>query len=188
MILLEKPTPSSPHLHFEPEIHRRKQISGIKFLIGCFLAFAATAATIGLITIANQTFQLVSFSHRYLYQNQTLDAVTNRSLVVQPLIDDDQTFDLVVTIWHQPPPEEMHAKFAASLAKSNRKTAEAASVSLANTTTTAVIREVTISDEESFSIDSFAIPVFSDTVFKRLRLRDQHVFAEVNFSIPTEIL
>ena len=173
-------TPSSRSLPLQPDTRRKNRISVKKFVLSCFLFFAGIAA-VGLIAIADQASQLVSFSHRYLYQNQTLDAVTNRSLVVQPLIDNDQTFDLVVTIWRWLSPKEMSDQRA-----SNRKAAASATpantTSLANTTSAAVapmLEPVLMEHEKA---------VFSNTVFKGLRLRDAHVFQDVNFSIPTKLL
>ena len=172
-------TPSS--LPLQPEIGRKKQISVIKFLLSCFLLFPGITAVVGLIAIANQASQLVSFSHRYLYQNQTLDAVTNRSLVVQPLIDNDQTFDLVVTIRRQLSRKEMSDQHASW--RSNRKAA--ASATPANTTSFANTTSAAVAPMGHFFAEK---AVFSNTVFKGLRLRDMHIFQDVNFSIPTELL
>ncbi|KAF5364904.1 hypothetical protein D9758_008143 [Tetrapyrgos nigripes] len=51
------------------------------------------------VTTAHKAYQWAAHPHEYLYQNQTLSEVANRSLVVQPLINKEQTFDVAVSVW-----------------------------------------------------------------------------------------
>ncbi|KAK7028330.1 hypothetical protein R3P38DRAFT_3394488 [Favolaschia claudopus] len=52
--------------------------------------------------IGQHLFEFKNFAHTRIYQNQTLEEVTNRASVVRPLIDESQTFDIAVTVWTLP--------------------------------------------------------------------------------------
>ncbi|KAF9029395.1 hypothetical protein BDP27DRAFT_1349663 [Rhodocollybia butyracea] len=56
-----------------------------------------------------QTKAFLMNPNQRFYQNQTIDQVTDRSLVVQPLIGENQAFDIGVTIWARASPEEERA-------------------------------------------------------------------------------
>ncbi|KAJ7580159.1 hypothetical protein C8J56DRAFT_276505 [Mycena floridula] len=87
-----------------------------------------------------------------LYQNQTLDQVQNRSLVIQPLIGSDQTFDIAVSVWQRRIGEELDQIPWGAPWKGYRHKA-----------------------------------LYSDVVFRGLRLADKHVRAEVKYQIPTAL-
>ncbi|KAJ6460665.1 hypothetical protein C8R47DRAFT_121211 [Mycena vitilis] len=55
--------------------------------------------------IGQQLFWFTTFSHSRIYQNQTLGEIKNRAVVVRPLIDEHQTFDIVASIWTLPADE-----------------------------------------------------------------------------------
>ncbi|KAJ7580148.1 hypothetical protein C8J56DRAFT_962341 [Mycena floridula] len=101
----EKPSPISP-IDAEGPLHvdarpRRKAGSGFKFLLcgaGVILLFILSA---GLFLLARNAYEYATFAHTSLYQNQTLDQVQDRSLVVQPLIGSDTTFDIAVSVWQR---------------------------------------------------------------------------------------
>ncbi|KAE9398375.1 hypothetical protein BT96DRAFT_37043 [Gymnopus androsaceus JB14] len=58
--------------------------------------------------VKSETKSIISSArgNRTLYQNQTLDEVTDRSKVVQPLLGENQLFDIGVTIWARATVEE----------------------------------------------------------------------------------
>ncbi|KAF9069793.1 hypothetical protein BDP27DRAFT_1447502 [Rhodocollybia butyracea] len=97
---------------------RKKYRVDSRLLVKCFyILFTRATFFIGLsvitrhlwstlVHINSETKVLLSNPNRKLYQNQTLDQVTDRSLVVQPLIGEDQYFDIGVTIWARASVEE----------------------------------------------------------------------------------
>lgn len=55
-----------------------------------------------LVNTGQQFFWFTTFSHSRVFQNQTLAEVKNRSSVVRPLIDENQSFDIALSIWTLP--------------------------------------------------------------------------------------
>ena len=49
--------------------------------------------------IASSIFNGMREPHDFLYENKTLAEVKNMSAVVRPLVDRDQKFDIVTTVW-----------------------------------------------------------------------------------------
>jgi hypothetical protein len=84
---------------------------------------------------------------------------TNRSGVVQPLLGLDDKFDIAVSIWQE--------------------------------TSDAERREHLRDKDRSAAIDwnnFFEKAIFSDVVFRGVRLSDTEMFMNITFTIPTEIL
>ncbi|KAG6876785.1 hypothetical protein C0993_000446 [Termitomyces sp. T159_Od127] len=79
--------------------------------------------------------------------------------VARPLIGPEQTFDLAVTVWLRTEEHEDDLD-------PDREEEE-------------------VSEHPRFNPLPPAIPLYSDTVFRGLRLRDKDVFATVNFTVPT---
>ncbi|KAH0580386.1 hypothetical protein H2248_001887 [Termitomyces sp. 'cryptogamus'] len=77
------------------------------------------------------------------------------SEIARPLIGSEQTFDLAVTVWLRA--EEYEDD----------------------------IDDEEMSEHPRFSPISPAIPLYSDIIFRGLRLRDKNAFATVNFTVPT---
>jgi hypothetical protein len=108
--------------------------------------------------------------------------VKNKSSVVQPLISKEQTFDVAVSVWVRGTKKEEKAWRAIQAifdkAGRNPKT----------------LRMETGLDEEGLGFlntgDEKMLyhPIFSDIVFRGLRLSDKHVTASVNLTFPTEKL
>jgi hypothetical protein len=90
-----------------------------------------------------------NFSHSQVYQNQTLAEVKNRTAVVRPLIDENQLFDIAVSIW--------------TLSVDQRE------------------------DERNYG-DVAETPLYSDIVFRGVRLADKHLTRTLNYSLPTALL
>jgi hypothetical protein len=140
---------------------RRRPISGCKcLLITAFIIFLSTIIFF-LASVAKDVVTNLSNPHRALYQNASLDEVPNRALVVQPLIDRDQTFDIAATVWLRSGESIGHE--AAEARETRQGTIE----------TPAEVLES---------------PLYSDIIFRGLHLTDKNVFSIVNFTLPTDIL
>ncbi|KAJ7596372.1 hypothetical protein C8J56DRAFT_286974 [Mycena floridula] len=86
-------------LHVDPKIGRRASV-GFKITLGATVLVALIVLLPTLFALGRQVYGS-TFPHIDLHHNQTLDKVQDRSLVVQPLIGYDQTFDIAVTIWQK---------------------------------------------------------------------------------------
>ncbi|KAJ6588607.1 hypothetical protein B0H19DRAFT_212203 [Mycena capillaripes] len=85
----------------------RKRSSFCKFCLCINLVlFGLFLGTI-IFLLGESVFDLTQFSHSRLFQNQTLEEVKNRATVVRPLVDDNQTFDIAVSIWSLPIEERL---------------------------------------------------------------------------------
>ena len=174
--------PSSSQLDLNPGPPSRKRVSGTKCLLGGAAFFMCFIIISLLWLIIHSLYQTVYFSpHQFMYQNQTLGEVSNRSRVVRPLIDDEQTFDLAVTV------------------RIKRSDAERQSYELQHSPLVDTIRAKTKADVISDSRWAGFLqeqekwvmtekPVFSDVVFHGLKISDKNIFADVNFTIPTAVL
>ncbi|KAF5364908.1 hypothetical protein D9758_008147 [Tetrapyrgos nigripes] len=105
----------------------------------------------------------------FLYQNQTLSEVANRSTVIQPLINKDQTFDIAVSVW-------VRATSTEELEWKN---------SLDDDTRPDYLRWFDAYDNRNDHKQLYH-PLYSDVVFRGLRLSDKGIYASVNFTLPTE--
>ncbi|KIK54461.1 hypothetical protein GYMLUDRAFT_249403, partial [Collybiopsis luxurians FD-317 M1] len=79
-------------------------VTRILFFIGLVVVVRGLVSPLA--QLKQEAKLLVSSRYRAIYQNQTLDMVTNRTTVVQPLIGEDQLFDIGVTIWARATREE----------------------------------------------------------------------------------
>ncbi|KAJ3809983.1 hypothetical protein F5876DRAFT_77201 [Lentinula aff. lateritia] len=76
----------------------------VVFLVG--LSVIARSLSQMLTQVKLETKSLMWNRNRALYQNQSLEAIIDRSQVVQPLIRENQLFDIAVTIWARASKEE----------------------------------------------------------------------------------
>jgi hypothetical protein len=95
--------------------------------------------------------------HRALYQD--LRVTYGPEDVVHPLVDADQTFDIVATVWLRTDPREP----APNVTKDGTP----------------------VWHDPSALVET---AIFTETVFRGLQLRDKNVKAAVKFQVPTEIL
>ncbi|KAJ7172110.1 hypothetical protein C8R46DRAFT_1258051, partial [Mycena filopes] len=112
-------------------------------------------------------FKEFAFPHKSLYHAR--GSPYNSSEVIRPLITDEQTFDIAVTVWLRAPEDEE---------------AEFKRLSLEN----AAVRDEKPPEPVEMDLDDEEIletPLFSDIVFRGLRLSDKHALASVNFRLPT---
>ncbi|KAG6886858.1 hypothetical protein C0992_001980, partial [Termitomyces sp. T32_za158] len=77
--------------------------------------------------------------------------------IARPLIGSEQTFDLAVTVWLRTEEHEDDLNYA----------------------------DEEMSEHPRFNPIPPAIPLYSDTVFRGLRLSDKNTYATVNFTVPT---
>lgn len=145
---------------------RRKSITGCKCLLITAAVLFPISVILFLANIAHGLLQYGSSPHRALYQNATLAEVKNRGSVVQPLISKEQSFDIAATVWLRSAEGVGHAAFTP-----DKKTGKD------NTT----VRAPSEGDVQE-------IPLFSDIVFRGVRLTDKAVFATINYKLPTSVL
>ncbi|KAJ7575994.1 hypothetical protein C8J56DRAFT_800926, partial [Mycena floridula] len=112
-----------------------------------------------------------TFPHIALYRNQTLDAVQNRSLVVQPLVGKEQTFDIAVSVWQK--------RYA---------TGDAIRVDSSGKWPMKFKGDLYMELDEDWlytynCLDERERVVYSDIVFRGLRLQDKEVHARLNFQV-----
>jgi len=93
-------------------------------------------------------------------------------LIIRPLIDESQTFDIAVSVWL-------------------RATEEEEATYRRNRTADVVIRDegegilTKIEDPQEEREDILETPLFSDIVFRGLRLKDKGISQKVQFRLPT---
>jgi hypothetical protein len=146
-------------LNLDPGSPRRRSISGCKCLLIAAAIALVSAAALFFIGVVTKVVGNLSNLHRALYQNATLEQVSNRASVVQPLINRNDTFDIAATVWLR--------------SKGSRE------------------HEVAVKGEgdgTKVQAEVLETPLYSDIVFRGLRLTDKGRFATVNFTLPTEIL
>jgi hypothetical protein len=78
---------------------RRRSISGCKCLLITYSIVLCSGVGLFFARFVTKAVANVSNPHRALYQNESLQEVSNRTSVVQLLINRDQTFDIVATVW-----------------------------------------------------------------------------------------
>ena len=87
----------------KPNSFRKFAVWAGLILVGLFVARFIV------FNIGQALFWHATFTHRHVYQNQTLDEVQNRGSVVRPLIHESQSFDLSVTVWAPPAEDALEA-------------------------------------------------------------------------------
>ncbi|KAJ7593698.1 hypothetical protein C8J56DRAFT_419815 [Mycena floridula] len=156
----------------------RKRGAGFKLLLSAIVLVALIALPPTLFALGRRAYRS-SFPHVALYQNETLDMVQNRSLVVQPLIGYDQTFDIAVTIWQKRPSSnatiQKHPPSNATIQLPKKlKSLEGG-------------RRI---DEDWLytyhRLDETEQVIYSDIVFRGLRLKDKGVQAKIQFQLSLD--
>ncbi|THV06662.1 hypothetical protein K435DRAFT_710817 [Dendrothele bispora CBS 962.96] len=157
----------------------------IALSIGGFIGYCLYDFFIGL-------HQELAHPHSHLYQNQSLSEVSNRSLVVQPLVGKEQTFDIAVSVWIRALQAE-EEKWKAGLGESRTDLESGQHKPLQFLQNYKGMEEkVTIHvgfDEDEFlhgEKRELYHPLYSDIVFRGLRSSDKGVTTSINFTIPTQ--
>lgn len=118
----------------------------------CGWFFSLATALVSLVVIlvlakaGAELYHVASLPHAFMYENKTLEEVQDLQTVVRPLVDEQQKFDIVATVW---------------------------------VPTSKTVRGRSLEEEDH---------IFSDVIFRGLTLQDKHVHAQVNLSIPLNIL
>ncbi|KAJ7853471.1 hypothetical protein B0H13DRAFT_1642895 [Mycena leptocephala] len=137
----------SGHHPLDPGVPARKRSSYCKFCLCIgFVLFGLLLATYTYLFGFRKfdSAALPRFSHSRIFQNQTLEQVENRGTVVRPLVDDNQSFDIAVSIWISDADDRVGRR-----------------------------RDRIVET-----------PLYSDIVFRGLRLADQHKSATIRYTLP----
>ena len=155
--------PDGVQLSLDPGAPRRQRsISGCKCLLITFVIIIFTGVGLSVLGFATHLLAQLLEPHSALYQNATLDGVSSRATVVQPLITRDQTFDIVATVW-----------LRSSETKGHGEPVEGQGVEVSETMQAPEVLET---------------PLYSDIAFRGLTLTQKSVFSTINFTLPTAIL
>ncbi|KAJ7186864.1 hypothetical protein C8R46DRAFT_1058256 [Mycena filopes] len=151
-----------------PGVPGRRRSSLCKFSIWIGLILAALFLFRFIAAIATSLWWFTHFSHSHVFQNQTLAQVQNRASVVRPLIDENQTFDIAVSIWTMPE----------GLSESERIAGDVAETPLYSDI---VFRGLHLSDKHIYTNLSYRLPT---ALFRRLVLKGNDLRASFVI-IPT---
>ncbi|RXW19290.1 hypothetical protein EST38_g6566 [Candolleomyces aberdarensis] len=77
---------------------RKRRISGCKCML-LAVGILILLVSIGIARFVSSVLHGVREPHNLLYENKTLAEVKNMSTIVRPLVDRDQRFDIVATVW-----------------------------------------------------------------------------------------
>ena len=162
-------TKTDPHLILNPGPSRRNSISGCKCLLilGAIIVLSTVALSVA--RFLTSLLTNVGDPFRALFQNASLAEVLNRTSVVQPLINHEQTFDLAATVWLRSAESREHN--ASTPVKEGRNDIQEGEG--AGGQTEAGVLET---------------PLYSDIVFRGLRFTDKNIFSTINFTMPTDVL
>ncbi|KAJ2932404.1 hypothetical protein H1R20_g4725, partial [Candolleomyces eurysporus] len=78
---------------------RKRRTSGCKCMLFAVGILISLLVSIGIAKFVSSIFYGIREPHSFLYENKTLAEVKNMSTVVRPLVDRDQKFDIVATVW-----------------------------------------------------------------------------------------
>ncbi|KAF5370516.1 hypothetical protein D9615_010329 [Tricholomella constricta] len=153
---------------------RRKSMSGCKCLV--FSAVTVILLGIGLAFLSFVTNLASLFTpHRALYHNATLERIANRASVVQPLVGREQTFDLAATVWLRTSIQGKHRDFEYPVKEEIK------------------VENVEERSEEEAKEgqpgDNVLVEkaLYSDIIFRGVRLTDKNLRTTVNFTVPTAL-
>ncbi|KAK7038487.1 hypothetical protein R3P38DRAFT_3262867 [Favolaschia claudopus] len=171
---------------------RRRRVSTVSFILlaltALFLIWLGTPIASNLLYI-NST----RFPPRELFVNETdITLVANRSDVVQPLVGLNDTFDIAVTVWQPTFWEEKRlARYEESTEEYPPLGEEQKSLFFGPNATEEEEAEAARKSRAYLSwyksVSSHEKTIFSDIVFRGVRLSDTDLHANVSFQIPTQI-
>jgi len=178
-------------LQLDPGAPRRKANPGCRYLL--WIGFLLSALVIIgwiLYSIGSSLFIFVSnrrFPHRALYQNTRLLG-SHPDSVVRPLIDAQQTFDIAVSVWVRANEEEEdeHRRSIRKEGQQEKKEKEEKVLVPARVNTGNGKVWVTLSEKNWMGDeDILETPLYSDIVFRGLRLSDKSISTAIKFRLPT---
>ena len=121
--------------------------------------------------------------HKEHYFNATQDPLPN--LIVRPLIDENQTFDIAVSVWLKATEEEeavYRRNRAADVVIGDKGEGILTKIDVPPGIGDANDK---IEDPQDEREDILETPLFSDIVFRGLRLKDKGISQKVQFRLPT---
>ncbi|ESK87379.1 hypothetical protein Moror_11687 [Moniliophthora roreri MCA 2997] len=158
--------------------HRKFSIS--KFIVFCSVAglFVSHALAAFTISFGLRFLQVFGKPHIEIHQNQTWEqALTSgyRNVVVRPLIDRKQRYEVLVTVWLRRTEEEKHSLWDQM---------QGAHYVLDNYDS-----EIDWDNYDNEYTEDFLHEkaIFSDVVFSGLRLKNRNMFVEIPLQIPTQV-
>lgn len=170
----------TPNLDLDPGTPTRrpgKHVSGCKCILLTIALLVLSAVGLFLFNLFEGFVADISQPHRALFENVALEDVTNRATVVQPLISREQTFDIAATVWMRKTDRIGHGEVFEMEANRSQ--------------VTLLLEEAGLGEQIDPLLDTdddLETPIFSEIVFRGLRLTDKYVFTTVNFSLPTAVL
>jgi hypothetical protein len=99
--------------------------------------------------------------------------------VIRPLITDEDTFDIAVSVWLRAPEDEEAESRRLNLDTTPEEELPATELELGGKFWAVLVGE---DYEDEYVLEK---PLFSDIVFRGLRLSDKHASAKVDFRMPT---
>ncbi|KAJ7735441.1 hypothetical protein B0H14DRAFT_3168575 [Mycena olivaceomarginata] len=155
-----------------PGPRKRSSSSWCKYLCWTISILLFCATTWALYSFGVwRAVQEVRFPHKSLYHGQSSYDAGD---VIRPLITDEDTFDIAVSVWLRAPEDEEAESRRLNL---DTTPEEEPATELELGTIWAVLK-----DEDEYVLEK---PLFSDIVFRGLRLSDKHASAKVDFRMPT---
>ncbi|KAK7038055.1 hypothetical protein R3P38DRAFT_3262534 [Favolaschia claudopus] len=129
--------------------------------------------------------QEARFPHKSLYHVQSSQSTYDAGEVIQPLIRDEDTFDIAVSVWLRAPEAEEAAARSHIPPVSTTVDAPASTQVELDGFGKFWVGLKMAEDNDRFR-DEFVLekPLFSDVVFRGLRLSDKHASAKVDFRMP----
>ncbi|KAF7322395.1 hypothetical protein HMN09_00017400 [Mycena chlorophos] len=185
-------TTSDPKLALDPGPKRRQRMSFCKC---CTLTITVPLVCFLVWAVGSAVYTGVRHLHapqRVLYHNAKHANATDPP--IYPLITDEQTFDILATVWLRGTAAEEKelraAKVAAAAAASAASTSSSASVGAPSPSPSLMQHkdlgtlqvQITMNDTtEDVRVDH---ALYSEVIFTGLRLTDKHASAKVNFTLP----
>ncbi|KAJ7028319.1 hypothetical protein C8F04DRAFT_1119685 [Mycena alexandri] len=147
------------------------------------ILFILSEPSLALIRLLTRT-RFYQFPNRKFFVNETdIGLVSNRSDVVQPLIGANDTFDIAVTVWQVATRHEQQEEY-----RRRREMARARNISEEVPDMTSAADKLRVSYDRWYNmVTALEKTIFSDIVFRGLRLSDPDTYANVSFQIPTQI-
>jgi hypothetical protein len=190
--MLEKATANAPRPPSRWTVFRSKLV--VRLTLAAVLWFILGRPLFPVLHLLART-RFYDFPPREIFVNETdIASVANRSDVVQPLIGLNDTFDIAVTVWQLATEEEQAAQ--SKLLREQKKGSTISDLVFefppyGNASATAEAEDALLhaSYAESYDrISALEKTIYSDVVFRGVRLSDVDIHANVSFTIPTEVL
>ncbi|KAJ7922286.1 hypothetical protein B0H13DRAFT_2411001 [Mycena leptocephala] len=189
--MLEKAAANAPRPPSRWTVFRSKLV--VRLTLAAVLWFIFGRPLFPVLHLLART-RFYDFPPREIFVNETdIASVASRSDVVQPLIGLNDTFDIAVTVWQLATEEEQAAQ--SKLLREQKKGSTISDLVFefppyGNVSATIEAEDALLhaSYAESYDrISALEKTIYSDIVFRGVRLSDVDIHANVSFTIPTEV-